>query len=173
LEHAEFSITWATRLVYSYSKLSPKLKEYWTHLLDIEFSDKISSERIIFLESKASVKKKDAVARMRTENPENDQLVQIISLIQILHQKAETDHEVVSVKGLDRLNHDISGIIQENNLNDAIKALIDDLNNKLTSYQSRVVIKVPIYIMPLIIDHILRWTILWNIDRDSPVIWIL
>jgi len=172
VKHTEFCITWATRLVYSYSKLSPKLKEYWTHLLDIEFSDKISSERIIFLESKASVKKKDAVARMMEEKPDTDQLAEIFSLIQFLQKKAEADHDVTPLKGLERLGKEFSGIIQENNLKDAIGVIKEDLNNKLTNYQSRVVIKVPIYLLPLVFDHLLRWVILWNSDLDSPVLWI-
>ncbi len=172
MEHSEFCITWATRLVYSYSKLSPKLKEYWTHLLNIEFSNKISSERIIFLESKASVKKKDAVALMMDEKPDDDQLVELFSLIQLLHHKAKIDHEVVPVKGLKRLIQEISVIIQKNNLKEAIGAISEGLNKKLTSYQSRVVIKVPIYVMPLILDHLLRWIILWNYGPESPWFWV-
>lgn len=40
----------------------------------------------------------DAVVQMMDENEDNNQLVEIFSLIQFLHKKAETDHEVVPVQ---------------------------------------------------------------------------
>jgi len=40
----------------------------------------------------------DAVVQMMDENEDNNQVVEIFSLIQFLHKKAKTDHEVVPVQ---------------------------------------------------------------------------
>jgi len=172
LEHSEFCITHATQLVYSCGRLSPELKEYWTHLLRVEFAEDISAEQILLLESKATGIKKDPLGKLRQESPTDEQYVIIISLVRNLCEKARTTDEMPSYRGLKGLVDELMTISGNEKLEGRLDDYVKKLGQKLTAYNQRTIIKVPVTIKPLIIDHLLRWAVIWFLSLNNDLLWL-
>lgn len=160
---AEKIIKLASLWFHSIPGISLSLRLYWNQTLAILFEDQLSKEKILFF-----------ALRKEKEFREEDNLVlsASLALLHLVKNEAESTHDLSGVRNIVKTIEDVKGI---NGVNDKItQEYIETFQNQLDKHASRMELKVPTTIIPLLADHILRWIVLWTfIPELGTLFWWL
>jgi hypothetical protein len=159
----EQSIKLASHWLFSVSGLPTSLTLYWVKLLPILFGEKLSKERILLL----------ALRKHKVQDDHNESVkTMAFALLSLVSEKAQENHQLNANRKLsqqlNQLNESFS--IDQQQVNTLVKyykkALIND--------GDRMIISIPGSIFPLVIDHLVRWILVWTLFPDFPdIFWTI
>lgn len=144
------------RKAYSWLREVPDLpidlKIQWNKILSIIYEDKIPAEQILLFSSQD-------VNTSSFERLNKEELIEAMSLIAVLVNYAQTSQDP---KGTRLLKEKLEHLIAQNDVSqDELKPKVKEFDGLLDGAKKRKSIRIPASIKPLVVDHLLRWILLF------------
>lgn len=142
------------------------LKLYRNSVLEILFQNEIAKDRIRQL----------SISRQPKVDMSQEAVTNALAILILVRKQANLKHEIGVARELNDKIKDIKDSLSgfsENILNQQI----DSYSNQVKQYGNRLVVKIPVTIIPLVLDHLIRWGVLWfflpGVLESSTTFWVI
>jgi len=142
------------------------LNLYRNSALEILFQNEIAKERIRQL----------SLSKQPQVEVSQEAVTNALAILILVRKQADQEHEAGVARELDDKIKNIKDTfpgLSENNLNQQV----DNYSNLLKQHGNRLDVKVPAKIVPLVLDHLIRWGLLWfflrGVIENEPLFWAI